>query len=239
MITRRCSTPVIALVLLAALCSTLRAGVFDVHFGARAGVNLATAIYDPPIKFADDETIENDYRTVFGGGGVVSLTFTDLDLVSLESGLLLQMKGGKTINRFTTEELTIHDPEPVEVKMDIRWKLLSLTVPLRARVSVRRTGIVPYVKAGLDFDILLSARHRIITTYSCTRIEEESDIRNSAAVDVGLVGGAGVALPAGRVRLFIEAEYCHGVRNVLEPDDPDFEFKLHNRVIGVMAGVLF
>lgn len=226
----------LVLVLLCALCPALRAGGVDVKFGFQAGLNMATAVYNPPMVL-EEEKIENKYRPVFGGGGIVSLTFTNFDLFSLESGLLLNMKGGKTLTTFVSET-TIY-PEPIKVEWDIKWKLLYLTVPFRARMAFRGEGIVPYVKTGFDLDFLLSAKFWEKYTFAGESFEGETDIDNSSAIDVGLVVGGGVEFPTGRVHMFIEATYCHGTRNVLDPEDPSFVVKLHNRVFGIMTGVRF
>jgi hypothetical protein len=231
----RNAAPALILALLCALCPALRADGVDVKLGLQAGLNMAAAIYNPP-ALLENEKVENEYRPVFGGGGIVSLTFTGFDLISLESGLLINMKGGKT--NLTYEASTIYHPQ-IEVKLDLKWKLLYLTVPVRARMAFRSAGFVPYVRTGFDLDILLSAKYRQIYQFADERIESESDIKNGSAVDVGLVAGGGVEFPTGRVRMFIEATYCHGTRNVLNPDDPSLNIKLHNRVIGIAAGVRF
>ncbi len=231
----RFSTPALVPVLLFALCPALHAGGIDVKYGFQAGLNMATSIYNPPMML-EEEKIDNKYRPVFGGGGTISLTFTDFDLFSLESGLLIQMKGGKTLTTFISRT-TLYPL--IEVEWDAKWKLLYLTVPFHVRMAVRREGIVPYVKTGFDLDFLLSAKYWEKHTFAGEGSESESDIHNTSAVDIGLVVGGGVEFPTGRVRMFIEATYCHGTRNVLEPADPNFVVKLHNRVFGIMAGVRF
>jgi len=236
MLAHRAVMPILVLGLICALCPALRAGGVEVKFGLQAGLNLAKATYDPP-PMIDEGGIEDKFRSVFGCGGIVSLTFTGFEPLSLESGLLLQMKGGKT-------NVPVHyapsiDQYPQESTWVINWKLLYLTVPLRARVSFKNTGYIPYVKTGLDFDILITAKYADFIIGATDYPGSERDIDNGSALDVALVGGAGVEFPTGRVRMFIEATYCHGLRNVLDPADAEFVVKLHNRVIGIMAGVRF
>ena len=227
---------VFVLVLICAHSPALHAGGVEVTFDVRAGLTLARATYDPP-SAVDNEGVENKFRIGLGGGGVVSLSFIGFEPLSLESGLLLQMKGGETRMPITWSGWGENDGQ--NMTWEINWKLLYFTIPLRARIAFRNSGFIPYVKTGLDLDILLSAKYSDIIIGSSELPGGERNIDNSAALDVALVGGAGMEFPTGRVRLYVEATYCHGLRNVLEPEDPSVDVKLHNRVIGITAGVRF
>ena len=221
---------------LCGLCPEDAAGGVKVTFGVQGGVNVAQAAYDPP-PAVDESEVDDRYRIGIAGGGVVSLSFTGLEALSLESGLLFQMKGGESRIPILWDGWGADDGQ--SMTWEINWKLIYLTVPLRARIALRNSGFVPYIKAGLDVDILLSAKYSDIIIDSTELPGDERDIENSKALDVALIGGAGMEFPTGRVRLYIEAAYCHGLINVLEPDSPEIDVKLHNRVIGITAGVRF
>lgn len=213
-------------------------GGIGVTFGFQAGVNVAQSMYDPPDFFQEKE-LENKFRTSFAGGGVVALNFDAIEFLSLESGLLVQMKGGTT--HLVLESTTIIYPYPVNATFEMDWKLLYLTIPVHVRMTFKPGKVTPYVKTGLDLDILLSATMDEKKIIDGSSDETEHDIKDDlTAFDLGLVAGAGVEIPYGnRALLFIEASYCHGLIDILDPENAGYDVKVNNRAIGIMCGLRF
>jgi hypothetical protein len=234
----RIATIALILGVICVLSPVPSAGGIGVKFGFQAGINVAQSMYDPPDFFQEKE-LENKFRTVFAGGGVVTLSFDAIEYLSIESGLLVQMKGGTT--HLFLESTTIIYPDPINMTYEMDWKLLYLTIPLHARFSIESGKITPYIKTGLDFDILLSATMDERKTINGSTDESEYDIKDDlTAFELGLVAGAGVEIPTGnRALLFFEATYCHGLTDILDPENAGYDGKVHNRVIGIMAGVRF
>ena len=223
---------------LCALPSVSLAGGAGVEFGFQAGLDLARTAYDPPAELFQPTTLDNDFRTVFGGGATISFTFTAPGSLSLESGLLLHMKGGKT--RMTDQEYDWVQQKSYELKWNITWKFLYLSVPILARVSIPAGRLKPYLKAGAAIDILLSAEWNTESTSPYGKITAEEDIKDDTTpFDIGLIAGAGVELPLARVSPFVEVTYCHGLIDIIDPENTKYNVKGHNRVIGVMTGVRF
>jgi hypothetical protein len=227
-----------ALCIICLLPTILLAEGVGVEFGLQAGLNLAKATYDPPADFFQPITLDNDFRTVFGGGGTVSLTFPDLDVFTLESGLLIQMKGGET--RMTVQAYDWITQEAFESKWNIIWKYLYLSIPICVRLSIPAGSVKPYLKAGAEIDILLSAEWKQKSTHPDGTITVVEDVKDdTAAFDAGLIAGAGVEASIGRARPFVELIYCHGVIDTIDPEETEFNVKAYNRVVGIIAGVRF
>ncbi len=226
------------LVIICSLSPASSAGGAGVTIGFTAGVNIAKSPYKWPGGIFDVKELDNSYRTVFGGGGKVSFTFTDLDFLSIESGLLLNMKGGST--RLVAESPTSLQ-DPIEMTFEVDTKILYLTIPLHVRMSFKPGKITPYIKTGLGLDVLLAAKKYEKQTYDGSTSEGETDIKDDlTAFDLGLVAGAGVEIPSGgRALVFVEATYCHGLIDILDPENAGFDVEVKNRVIGIMAGVRF
>jgi hypothetical protein len=210
----------------------------EVRFGLKAGANIAQSTYDGSELLTPKEQDDN-YRTVFGGGATVEVRYSGVEYLTLESGILIQQKGGATHLVFPTE--TYIYPDPVDVTFDVDWKYLYLTVPLRARFSFASGAVVPYVITGLDLDILLSAKTNTIITSTVESGEQETDVTDDTEpIDLGLVGGVGLELPTGeRVSVFLEVTYYYGLADVVEPPTAVVDVQVHNRVIAVMGGVRF
>ncbi len=234
----RVVTIILILGMICVLSPMPTAGGIGVEFGLQAGVNIATSPYKWPGGIFIIRKLDNSYRTVYGGGGTVLFTFTDLDFLSIESGLLLNMKGGST---YLVAESQTSLQDPIVMTFEVDTKLLYLTIPLHLRMSFKPGKINPYIKTGLDIDILLSAKSNEKIPAVGSDAEQETDIKDDmTAFDWGLVAGVGVEIPTGsRALFFIEATYCHGLTDILDPENAVFDVKVHNRVIGIMAGARF
>jgi hypothetical protein len=198
---------------------------------------MAKSPFDPPSSAYVPKELEDKFRTAFGGGGTVSLTFSGADYLSIDSGLFIQMKGGST--HLVIESETSLDP--LEVIYDMDWKLLYFSIPVHARFSIGSGKITPYIKTGIDIDFLLSAQVDETITVDGLTESGHSDIEDDlTSFDLGFVAGAGVEYAiGGNAILFIEGTYCHGLTDILDPENAGFDVVVKNRVIGIMGGVRF
>jgi hypothetical protein len=132
-------------------------------------------------------------------------------------------------------------PYPIDVTYDIDWRFLYLTIPLHARFSFASGVVVPYIVAGLDLDIILSAETNTVIRSASESGELTTDIKDDIEpVDLGLIGGAGLEIPSSeRVSVFLEVTYCYGLADVLEPPEAVVDVMVNNRVIAIMGGVRF
>lgn len=197
------------------------------HFQMQMGFNLANSSFDS--QAYDEAVISNNVLGGLMGGGAFGFTLPGQDLVALESGLYIQMRGGKTVVQ-----------PPGALDMELEWKLNYLTVPILARLPLGgkefRTQTVEgraearaYTKAGLELGFLL--------TSSLVRDEGISvDINDHvASSDLGVLLAIGVELGLGRVSPLFELRYAHGLKDVHESDS----VKIKNRVLSINFGVLF
>lgn len=174
----------VAIPLLVVIARPAHAG--PIHYGVRAGANLATITGD----FADIA----DPKTKIGlaAGGFVSLSPTPA--LGLELDLLYVEKGFKTV-------FTGSDDNGNPVTGDAFLRLKYLDVPLLAKVSLPFMGVVsPYVIAGPNLGIGLSAKSE-----SPGGNDDLSD--DLQKLDWGATGGLGIRWGAGPMALGLETRY--------------------------------
>ena len=180
----------LALAFLAGLL-TLTAGVPAhagmVHYGVRAGVNLATIGGD----FAD--VVDPKTKTGLSAGGFVSLS--PAPMLGLEMDLLYVEKGFKTVAQTTDDS---GNPTGTQ---DAFLRLRYLDVPLMAKVTLPAFGVItPYLIAGPNLGIGLSAK--------AEAGGETADLSDDLEkLDWGATGGLGVRWGAGPMSLGLEGRY--------------------------------
>lgn len=111
------------------------------------------------------------------------------------------------------------------VSTKFETRTTHLDVPVLAKLGIADFGHHSiYAVAGSNFGYLLSAK---------TNDEDISDTVKS--YDLGLIGGAGISMPVGNHRVFLEAKYNFGV---LDTSDTEGE-SLKNRGIRITTGFYF
>lgn len=180
--------------LFATLCLTfpLPASAGLVHYGVRAGTNLATITGD----FAD--IADPKTKVGFTGGGFVSLS--PAPRVGIELDLLYVEKG------FKIEGTATDQSGNVVGTTEAFLKLQYLDVPLMANVSLPRMGMVsPYVIAGPNLGIGLSAKEE--ATFPGVPTESDDLTSDLQKLDWGATGGVGLRLGSGPVSFGLEARF--------------------------------
>jgi len=198
-----------------------------VTWGLQGGLGFSKAAYDPG-GFPSVVETEDRLHTGFIGGANVTFPLPGQHRLSLETGMYFQMKGGKTKleSEFATSEEYV-------------WKLNYLSIPVLAKVSLSTGKVHPYLKAGPELGVLLSANRFGPLCIGCSPPIEQ-DIKDSIKPwDIGLLIAGGVQVPMGSKALFAELSYTHGFIDVNDPEDAEYDVKVKNRVVGMGVGIRF
>lgn len=107
-----------------------------------------------------------------------------------------------------------------------------VSMPLLIRASGAGT-VRPYVLGGAELSVRLRARVRTVVGAADTTEDAASLIRRT---DVAVNAGAGLERILAKSRVFIEALYSHGLRNVSRADAGD---TTRTRTLTLLAGVRF
>ncbi len=108
-------------------------------------------------------------------------------------------------------------------------RLSYFELPLLLKYSLRTHGLQPYLLAGPALALRRDA----------TRVLDGKDAADLDAhvkgTDLGLAVGAGLALPAGRLRLFAECQYTAGLANIEAAPGPGVDTR--NRAVLFKLGL--
>lgn len=187
------------------------------HFGGAAGLNLANeSVGDLP------EGESKSMRPGLRIGGSVDYQVTPM--VSVGTGLVYQMKGAN------------YDWKDGNDTGEGASKLTFLTIPMTARAVFPGTAFRPYVKAGPQVGLLLSAKHSAKGTYDGFDYDEETDVKdNLKSMEIGFEVGGGVMIPFGDLMASAEVAYDLGLTDLVDVGDADSELK--TRTIYLTFGV--
>ena len=229
----------LAVVLLA--CGSAQAEGLGVSVGVQAGLALAQSPYEFSEWF-DEDDLAHRFRAVPVGGVSVVVRLPGQDVLSLESGLFFQMKGGHT-----DQEYVFFDPDSPEPLRTgtyrYTWKLAYLTVPALARATFTWDPVKLYVKAGPELGIFLSGEMEgkdLSNNYIGFGDVYHEDLDDSLTpIDLGVLAAGGVEFPVGGASVYGEVSYSYGLTDVMDPPDAVFDVELRNRVLCFMAGVRF
>ncbi|RPJ44888.1 MAG: PorT family protein [Candidatus Latescibacterota bacterium] len=199
-------------------------------FALLGSAGLGRSHYE--ISSIDEDEIESGSRPAFAGGLRIGWSPTGQARFSLESGLLLRMKGGQSerVGGVDEQGATFVD-EPFR----LTWKQLYLSIPILARASFPRESATPYVEIGPEFGIPLSGTMETENAPSDPvggLPTSETDITEILVFpEVSITVGAGLDFTAGGHRLFAGLEYSHGLTDVL-----DTVAVLENRTLSAVVG---
>lgn len=178
------------------------------NYGVKVGMNLATAIGDD----TDIDGADKGFRTGMAFGGFVTYSINDEFAVQPE--LLYSMKGA-------TYEAKEGDGE-------ITNKLDYLQIPILAKYQVQNFNFF----AGPALAFNLTAESEVEVNGN----SEDIDWDDVAAMEFGLIFGAGVDFPLTKGAITIDARYDLGLTSA---DDSDAEADIKNGVISVLLGYSF
>ncbi len=192
------------------------AGAQDVDVGIRLGVATST--------FTGKETELSPAGRRSGAGGGVSVGYAASRWASLRVELLLLAKGG-----------TLLDTLGAKGRLAVTYVQLPLLAELHA--SAAPGHVRPRLFAGPAFAASASCRWTELEgSGSAGRVSRcDPQFGGVAAADIGLVGGAGLDLPMGRLTGTIEGRYEIGIKDV--DQDKNAYAVLHNRAFVILAGV--
>jgi hypothetical protein len=190
-----------------------------------AQIHLRPGVFAGPSMFKEearsgDFTIETDVRT--GAVAGAALEFTVLNTLSFEPGLAYSMRGGR-------------------INMTIRDTLITgadeyayLSIPVHAKLKMPSAIVRPYVIAGPNIGLLISAR-AVTETGSSPGETDLADSMNT--VDWGLDLGAGVEFSLFKLFPYVEFSYYIGMTNTNRNASPDESLTSYG--MEVKAGVKF
>lgn len=197
----------------------LAAGVAMLFFAAPATAQMTTEIAAKAgVSFSklDVEDADFDNLTAFVGGGHIRF---DLGSFSVQPEVLFVRKGAK------------ESDEDGEFKIKIDY----VEIPVLLRYDVMTAGgVAPFFYAGpaVAFEIAcnLSQENGQSVEADCDEVDEFPERKS---LDVGILGGAGVAFAAGPGNLFVEGRYNFGLTNI---SDSELDDEAKNRSASVMVG---
>ncbi len=203
------------LLLVGMLAAPAAHGQFTV--GAYGLLNSAGVSGDAPTDYSYGG------NTGFGFGLIGEHLLTDDVWLSVQPGI--HPRGAAIEFKFDDEE----DPTKIG-----SLNLSYFAVPVLAKFVT--AGGKVYVMSGLNFSFLTSAE--IVPEEGGGESEDVKDsLRN---FDVGVDFGVGGQLPAGRIRIMLEARYEQGLINIIEEDStPDgLRARLRSSGLQLLAGIL-
>jgi hypothetical protein len=199
---------------------SLTMNAYAQSIGPKFGLNLAS--------WTGDEMFDDDaYKSVLGlqFGAVAEFPFSDMFAVQAE--LLYFQKGVAAEFDFLGEKITTES------------KLNYLEVPVLAKVSFINEPVQVYVTAGPSFGYGLNGK----TVAKSDTEEDEEDIdfdeNELARFELSASFGAGVQIPAGPGKFFVDGRYLLGLTNVDASEPEGDRTDIFNRGLGISVGVLF
>ena len=124
---------------------------------------------------------------------------------------------------------------PVGVRVDTRLRYLD--VPIMAKYSFGNGGVKAYVAAGPQIGYALNGRIKtranFLVDFNLTNTPINLSALNYQRFDVAGVVAAGVDIPAGNGKIFIDARYSHGLSDSFRLPVINLDIKNHGFGIGV------
>jgi hypothetical protein len=180
------------------------------ELGVKAGINLAS--------LTPEEGVDPDITRRVGlvAGGWIRTPAAARFSFQLEG--LFSTKGVRYDGR----------PFGLDGDVDIRIRYFELPLLVRADFGTARATTRAFVVGGTAPAFRLSARTKASFQGEESNRDAGDDFK---PLDVGLVGGIGVAFG----RAHVEARYTHGILHINEDDNGD-EDRIKNRVFSLTAG---
>ena len=218
-------TPVILLVEATNVSAQVHTSV-----GVRVGVNTANASYTSTMS-----GVSKSARTGLVLGSIVEIGFSDIVFLRAEP---MYTQNGAMIDIADRNE---------SVKETYKLEYLEIPVHVKAQFGVG--ALRPYIFAGPNLGILLSAKidEEIPLAFAGAEYRQSGtrDIKDqTSSTNFGFDFGAGVAYDVtANVSLLVDARYSVGLTNIAKSPDPNDQ-SFHpeswkSRDIKVLAGVLF
>ena len=210
--------------LLVILISLLCFQSYSQPFGIKGGLNLSNMLMEE-----DGETWSDDFKMNpgFHIAGIIDISFTDL--LSLETGLILDTKGFK----FEEEESGYSYKE--------KMNSFYLDIPIVLKVSVDvGSSVKIFGAAGPYIGVGLTGKWKSVYEYQGNEETDEEKVEwgntdddHLKRLDYGIAFGAGVEIMA----ILIGVSYDLGLANISAYTD--YDAKVQNRVLRITVGYWF
>ena len=196
-------------------------------YGPKVGLNLA--------NFSGDDIEDNSMLIGFNAGLVGDIAFNEM--FGLQAEVLYSAKGANI------EGVNMDGEED-----DIPYKVNYISVPLMARAEFGsgdmkfRGAVGPQIGFLMGATIDGESEFEIPTGFDINTGQityETMDVKeNYKSTDIGVAVGAGVTIPAGAMKLLVDARYTMGLSTIADSEG-DEEADVKNGVIGIGVGLLF
>lgn len=184
--------------------------------GVKLGLNMATL---------SGSDAPDDVKMALGLAAGGFMTWSVNDMFAIQPEILFSQKGGKV--------------ESSGTEMGIDWSsettmtLSYLDIPILAKLNIPMEGNVkPNVVLGPSIGINVGATAETEVTIAGISASDSADIEDVAALDLGLVIGAGVTID----KISVDARYQLGLTTT---DSSEAEADIKNSVIQVLVGYSF
>lgn len=183
--------------------------------GVKLGINMATMSIEPDFGF------DPGNRSAFSGGGYLRMPLSGS--ISLQPELMYMAKGFEA------------DFSEGGFSGTVTLQLDYVEIPVLLRFDFPAGAASPYIIAGpaIAFEASCSiafAAGGFSEDGDCDDGDVEGFDRKS--LDVGIAGGAGVAIPVGPGNVLVEGRYTLGMMNISDEDQVD----LKNRALSIFVG---
>ncbi len=127
--------------------------------------------------------------------------------------------------------------ESIAYTLEADMMLDYIEIPLLLKYVVHSGSLEPFFFAGPYYAFQLAAKSEMVLSfegYSDT-VAEKKDMEEIKSSDFGLVFGAGLNIPLGRLDLILDARYSIGLSDIADAVGEDFR----NGVFSLQAGLGF
>jgi hypothetical protein len=198
------------------------------YTGIRVGANINT-ISTPTII----DLVAPDLKYLPGVSLGVTGEYVFKNNFSLMSEINFNEKGFRI--RENTDINLFKIDVPLGVRVDTRLRYLD--VPIMAKYAFGNGTIKAYVAAGPQIGYALNGRIKtranFLVDFNLTNTPINLSALNYQRFDVGGVVAAGVDIPAGNGKVFIDARYSHGLSDSFRLPIVDLDIKNHGFGFGV------
>jgi hypothetical protein len=206
--------------LVAILGISLASGIQAQSVGVKGGLNFANVLSKD-----DKETYSKDFKSLLGFHAGLTVDFPLSDMVSFQTGAILNTKGFKFENSQTAS------------KISGSANLLYVDIPLHLKATFGSNDLKIFALAGPYVGWGLSGKTKTEVTIAGVTNKDEKDVKFGSAkdddlkrLDYGVSIGAGIELN----RVTIGATYNLGLANLAV--DTSNGYKDNNRVLQISLG---
>ena len=165
--------------------------------GVLGGLNLANVTTDP------DAGDVLDNLTGFGAGAVFNFEFPSGFCIQAEPMYLQAGTKASNTSGGVTEELKI------------KANYISLPVLFMYAFQTGKNQVQPYIFAGPSLGLLVSANLSATVSNNNASVSGDYDVKDSLkTTDFSALFGAGIIIPAGSSKIFLEGRYSLGLSDI-------------------------